>query len=433
MHGLSITARAVMLAVLGVALSACVTTVPRPEAPNGAKAQAGLTYGDGVDYVENARKNMEAKLAEIDNLEAVTKDGVGLGIAGAGTAAVFHAHEHPILTFLTLGALSYTVNQAVDPKTLAPIYNAGLDNLDCIDSAAAESNASFAGLGQKAIEIDRLVKQLRADIAAAVATGNTNYNAVLAEARLAADGGETVLAQIQAYQASNPVPGAMIRATTRTVHAVNQQLRERSPSIEAIAQSGGVFSTFLNSGVGLRADAEAAANKFKKVGAAHAGDALNDRLATNTTALKTALESVSALLAPVNVATITGCSAQFAALSPIVLLTPSPIDLDAGGKAWLQVPGDKPFYLVWAKPDDVLTDGELQGTWLRALPSAQTKTYKFRVRDQAGHVSTDEYVLNVKAKAAEAPAAAPDAEPAAVANKPAGQAKKKPAVPPSGH
>jgi len=410
-------------------MAGCVTTVERPSAPTSKRDDGALTYGQASTYVEGARQNIEKRLGEVDELEAATKLGVGVGIAGAATAAAFDARDNPILGLLTLGALSYTANQAVAPKTLAPLYNAGLENLDCIDGAGAEANGKFVGqsamLAVKSAQIESLVASLRRDIDEAAS--NTSLAAVAEEARVAADAGETIRQQIQQYQSYNPVAGAMILSTNRTVRALNQQLRERSPSIEAIAQSGSIFSTFLSSGAGIRKDVAAAAAQVKSAGAAASGNALNDRLTANTARLKALLDSVPPLLTPISVTPIGACQAQFAAEAPLVLQTPSPIEVTAGGAPQrLEVAGEKPFYLLWSKPSDIQLSPDLHGIAVSATETAKDGEYRFRVKDYTGKVSTDEYVLKIHAKAE-----GDEAPPAQDAPPTSSTANKKPGPPPS--
>ena len=421
-----------LLFLLG--LGGCVTTIQRPAAFPGAAVQQGLTYGQGVDYVELVRKNIDSRLNTLDTTEAATKAGVGVGVAGAAISGIFRAHVHPILGFMTLGGLSYEINQSLDPKTLSAIYTAAVKNLACIDAAGEDAFESLdpqrAALASHAVAIASLTTQLKADIVSA--GRDARYADQIASARSAIAGSDAVVAKLNRAVSGASIAQAMKRSADETVYTTNQQLREKQPSIEAIAQAGALFPAFLNSGANVRSDAATAAANITKQVAAHANDPLNDSFVDLQNRLKDELEAVSRISTTIDVRPIAACQTQFAAAAPMALLNTTPVNLNAGATVVLRTASGGPSVPKWSQdvPADVTWNAQLDSLALTARADAAEKSYRLRVTDFAGH-SSDEFTLNVHAKAAAAPAPAAPV-PAAAAPGPAAGEKKKPPTPP-GH
>jgi hypothetical protein len=425
-----------VLALASTALSGCVYSIDRPTTPRNALTENGPTYAEAVSYIETARGAFDLNLRDLDNLASATKAGVGLGLAGAGAAAAFQTTARPILGFLTLSAASYSANVATDPPTLADILTAGLDNLDCIESAGDKINSSFTGqkyvIALKQAELATLLNTLKSDIANAAGDATATSEVQRANDSMAT--GLQTLGTMDFYLARSPVAAEMIRATRRTIYAVNKQLRDRAPSINAIAQSGSVLSSFLNTGSEIQASAAAGAGKIQTAAAAHSGSPNVDKLVEDQNQLQAKLAEVSTLLVPVSIVTVTQCQAQFAAVAPLTLLNPVPVDLDAGATLVLRTVSGATGVPHWsgALPTDVTWNVETDGLLLAAQPAAKTASYKLRLADFAGH-SSDEFTLNIHAAAS--PGGAKDGGNGAAAPVPGGPPPSPggPPPPPGGH
>jgi hypothetical protein len=395
--------------ILGVMLSGCTTYVVHPATPSGSRTADGPTYAEALTYIDDSRNNINGRLRQLDETESATKFAVGGGLAGAAGAAAFGAKPKIILGLLSAGALGYSVNSATDSRTLSQILNAGLENLDCIESAGEQANTALAGqrfmLQRRRITLLDPMNRLAADIQKASAEPE-KYASVLVTARQSLSVGEQALGTIDFYFTHNPVSGAMVRSARRTVDQVNQQMRERAPNINTIAQSGSILGTFFSSGASVQAAAMAGAGKITTQAAAHdQAHPLADDLVNDQNDLQAALQEVGEITPPlVTISNISACQAQFAAEAPMALPFTSPVNLPAGQSRELSVISHASVHPQWSSttPADVNWTQDLGVLTLVARADAKTATYTLRLVDYSGHTS-DEITLNVQATA---PAAA---------------------------
>jgi hypothetical protein len=390
---------------VAVLLGGCVTPVERPAQPGGSQSEQGATYSEAAKYVQAARANIEKRLDELDNLDTATKQGVGVGVGGAAALAAFGAKTDPILGALTLGALSYTASRNTDPRTVGAIYVAGLDNLDCIENAGWEAVAPRVLVTRRKAEIQRLIGVVRNDIAAAAATGNAKYKSEIARADLSIAAAEEANARIDDYLASNPVPNLMIQAARKTIYVVNQEVRSRTPDINAIGQSGAFITSFLNTGAETRASVAEAAGRIVPKVASHGGDLINERLVEDQNKLRAAIAGVADLLKPASVTGVAQCKTVIAAAAPLALANPTPVELTAGETIILRTASGAAAFPKWSQdiPNDVTVNSGLGGVSLTARADAKTKTYKLRLTDFNAHPDSEEFALNVRAAAKPAP------------------------------
>lgn len=433
----------------------CASQVTIPATPATVKTDAGATYSEAIAFVEDARLSLDDRLRQIDRFDAVTKGGVGVGVAGAAAAAAFRANATWVLGLVSLSGLSYTANVATDPHTTASILNAGLGNLDCIAAAGEQGNDAMAGqkylLGTHQSDIERAVSALQADLAKAEQDPRSkpdaegNYADEVARAKKSLATGRDVLGKIAAYLQRNPVASEMIRATRRTLYAVNQQIREKSPSIEAVAQSGAILGTFFTTGADIKTSAADGAAKIRQAVAPHANSPIQDALVDDQNRLRAAFLGIDDLLTPVSIARLGQCQTQFAAAAPLTLTTQSPVVLNAGGTVALRVMSGASITPRWSSeiPADVTWNQEVGVLTVTARADAKSKTYQMRLSDFSGHLS-DEFSLEVRATAATStvtkPAVATETSAAAKTSTPvstpaatgAGTTASRP-NPPSGH
>lgn len=419
---------AAILLLVAVSLGGCVTPMNYPNPPVGALTQDGPKYDDALKYVDDARTALVAKLKDVDQLETLTKVGVGGGLAGAAGSAAFGAKPKVVLGFLTAAALGYSANSSTDPHMLGEVLNAGLDNLDCIESAGEQANVALAGqryvMTQHREVINVPLQQLKSDILKA-STDKTVAAQTLTIARQSAAVGDEALGTINFYLTHNPVSGAMIRATRRTITQVNQQMRERSPSINTIAQSGSIVGTFITGGGNIVTSAQASAAQIanRTVTKGSNGN-MTGILDGDQNALKAALQSVGEVAMPqINLAAVSACQTQFAAEVPMALAFAAPVELTAGQSRDLSVVSHASVRPQWvsATPSDVNWSQDLGVLTLTARTDAKDGSYSLRLTDYSGHLS-DPFALNVHAAAAGTPK-----------GQDSGNTIKPPPPPPPGH
>jgi hypothetical protein len=276
-----------------------------------------------------------------------------------------------------------------------------LGNLECIESAGEQADLVLAGqrfvLEEQRLRLAAVLATLKQHIAEAGREPD-KYASLLPQARDSLLRGQTTLGTIDAIVRHNPVAGEMIRATRRTVAAVNQEMRERAPSIEAISRSGSITGVFLTSGAGIATQAREGANAIGTLYAAH-DDAhpLNDVLASDQNALQQVLQEIGDLRLPQeSIAAVSACKTQFAASAPLALVNSTPIELAPGASAYLRTVSGATVAPDWigSAPVGVTWRQEIGVLILTADAAATAGSYRLRVTDMAGH-SSDEFTLNV--------------------------------------
>jgi len=385
-------------------IGGCATIVDRPPAFTGAQRDTGLSYAEGVDYLNSAHRNLQDALSGVDRFDGITKAGAGVGAGGAGISAVFHSGIDLILGFLTLGALSYAANQLIDPQTLGGIYSAGIANLDCIDEAAATAHRAMAPTAADLIvrrkNLIDAIADLRSDVKAAGAQSKYAIDVEQATANIAS--ADAARKEIDKYLSASDIAESMLAAVNATISAVNQQVRAKSPSIDAITQAGSIFSSVTNAGSSLKAQMDLARTQVASTTKAEtqgAKDSLEESFAAHEKSLRDALSKIPTNFDTPSVAAIARCNAQFAGETPVGIQPPGPIDLNAGSSVSLNLPGKTSYRLIWIGDIPADVDANMDPDYLKLSAHADAKEhrYTFKVVDIASKSSPD-VQINVHAK-----------------------------------
>ena len=341
--------------VLALTLCGCTVLVKPPPEPSIQSRVAVLSYAEGLAYLDNARTNMRQGLAKIDELDKATRIGVGAGVGGAGIATLFRAPTDAILGLLTLGGMGYSMNQLSTPAVQATVYAAGLDNLGCIEQTAARVHQEFA---YPRSELERqlpILMNATAALATQMATARATpkptplLGNLISQSETALGTARQVVDGIQRFLGATNVGPEIYAGTSRTVDAVNAQLRAQAPDLNAIASSGTVFSNFVNSHRQLAA--QAAAVQTKGVTTTITQGAQDGDSAANE--LLKALKNLQAVVVQAQLGLPTRYTGGEAILScktatpgdlPVTIDQAGPIELVAGGEAFnLTTAGSPPL------------------------------------------------------------------------------------------
>src|ERR1700722_2779989 len=448
------TVRAVfprLFMLVAVATASCTMMVDRPKTFTGDERVTGIGYSAAVDYLNDTNKLFQKRLKSLDSFDLTSKGGVGLGVGGAGISAVFRSGIDTILGFVTFGALNYATNQLIDPKSLGDVFSAGLSNLDCIDAAGAvafqTTNAIRPTLPDIRSRLGAAIAGLQRD--KALAGNNSIYAADITAADASIGPANKAAATIDSYYSGSNVGEAMVAAINATITAVNQQVRAKSPNIDSIAQSGAIFSSFINANTNLRAQTQTAIQQASKGFVAQgAADVHRDSLQQQFDADKAMLKNVIASIPALDVSNITNiasCKTQFAAEAPVTVQPAGTVNLTAGGAAvTLNVTGKAPVRVQWdgANPSasDVQVNTNLSQITFTATATAKASNYSFEAIDFSGK-SSGAIQIDVAAAASKPPpapspahvAVKPPPAPAPIAAKPPATAPVGPPPPPANH
>jgi hypothetical protein len=404
-------------------MSGCVTVDIKTDPAAGAPI---ATYGSAISYLVTARGALLEKAQHREHLNDFTKAAVGGGVGGAGVGALFHAAVNPILGFLTFGAIGYAVNQDINPVALDDVYRAGISNLDCIRASAVVAYANVEGLRPQLTphtRLDAAIQQLASDVDAA--GGNPQYSLAVTQAIADIKSARAVSLQIDSFLSTDSLGEQIVSAVDGTLSAVNQQALARSPSVDAVLQSGSTLSTFVNTGGQLSTKLQTARAQLTAKGVANGGEGID--FTTDRAALAAQVALIPDMSIGPELAAIGACHAQFSVLAPVTV-SPSPVSLTTGGTVALKITGNAPFYVAWdaGQPPDVHVDSGPQVSFT-ADADATPKSYVFHVVDKLGTPS-DAVTLTVAAPP-DTPKTAAPAAPAPAA--PAAQQKDAPSPPPS--
>ena len=405
------------LLALVLALDAgCTFVVDRPRTITGQERVSGIQYADAVDYLNETHDKFQASLENLDKFDNFTKGAVGLGVGGAGIAAVFRGSLNTILGFLSFGAANYTVNQLSDPKTVGDVFSAGLSNLDCIDAAGAvayqSTEAARMTLPATRAALVSAVNSLRRDERYAASAADPKKYATDVERADAAIGpANAAITKIDQYLNGTSVGEAMVAAVNTTITAVNEQIRAKAPSIDAIAQSGSISSNFINANGNLRANTQAAIRQGQGVGlaqgekvgqnraAAPTPDELELQFAADMAALNSAVQDIPPLDAS-SIANVASCKAQFAAEAPVTVQPPGPVSLTPGGQTKTLNVTTKGFVRVqWdgvnPPAGDVVVSTNFNQVTLSATSSATAAGYTMEIVDAVSGKSSGAIEVDV--------------------------------------
>lgn len=392
----------------------CTLLVDRPSTFSGAQRVAGITYEDGVNYLNSTYTKFHSHAKHLDKLDNGTKIGVATGVGAAGVSAVFRSGINVIVGFLSFGAANYSAHQLIDPKSVGDIFSAGISNLDCIDAAGSAAYQATAALRPTLPDFrKRLVDARDALQQDTVAAGaNSKYAAEVGTADVTIASTNKVIAAVDRFYSGSNVGEAMVAAVNATISAVNQQLRDKSPNIDAIAQSGSIFSNFIGANAGLRSQAQSAVQNISKAIAQGAPiDASSDALQVRFAQHQQVLERILAIAPTMDASTLTSiasCRTQFAAEAPVTIQPSGTVTLSAGGAAvTLNVTGKAPVRVQWdgksPSASDVPVSTNFSQVTFTATANAKADTYTFEIIDFAGK-SSGEVQLTVTSDKQNSPA-----------------------------
>lgn len=251
-----VSCRGVISSSLRVGKWACLTTVTclcsctvlqnPPERPPAKQITDSLSYKEGYAYLVNARTRLQDDVVALEKQDATTKGMVAGGVGGAGIAALFKGSSDLVLSLLTVGGIGYATNQNMQPLTRIAIYRAGLENLQCIDDAAAAVNRRNRRLKSARdllkSEIDRV--QEAANEGRRDGTKGPAFATAIDNAEIAVRSALNLREQIDAAVTSDDseLGHNVYSAVAFTLESVSKQLDSTSPNIDAIAQSVAIGS-----------------------------------------------------------------------------------------------------------------------------------------------------------------------------------------------
>ncbi len=386
-----------------LALGACTTTMTPPTPPDAKDRVAGISYEAGLGYLDKARTTMQANVDSVDQLDRATRIGVGVGVGGAGIAAAFRGPADAVLGFLTLGGLSYTLNQGAVPTAQAAVYSAGLDNLLCIEQAARRTHRETAytrsALAIKLPRLEGARNQLRADIASAKAQAGAapELQALIPKAETALSVADALISEVASFQLARTIGDEIYAGVNLTVAAVNRELRRQTPDINAIAQSDSILKSFVGAHSQLLPKSAAAKGAIDDAKVALTQSARADRrvarwvdiLTADLSALEGVITDTQANLPAKDTASgeaIASCQMGDKAVS---LDVTGPIRLTPGGEAFnLRAMGNKPLTPGWRgtvpSATQMVVSQPVDGMFSFAAPKdAQPKTYVLYIHQQA--------------------------------------------------
>ncbi|WP_429432635.1 hypothetical protein [Paraburkholderia sp. GAS33] len=359
--------------------------------------------------MNTARMNLEQTSSKIDTFDRVTKVGAGLGVGGGGISAIFRSGTDLILGFITFGALSYAANQLVSPGPLGDIYGAGLANLDCIEDAGSTAHRTMAptaaDLIQRRASLVNATVALAADVS--VAVSQSGYQADVTQANALIATAKAVTRSIDSYLAASEIGEPMVSAVNSTINAVNQQVRAKSPNIDAIVQAGSVFSTLSAASLELKNQGDSArivvaATAIPDTQAAD--PPIVQQLKKHEKKLGDVLLGIPTTFDTAPAESITRCQAQFSVDAPLTIEPAGPLDLNAGSAVSLTLSGNSLYRVIWVGdvPGDVDVNIDTDHVKLSAQTGAKEHTYTLKVVDSTGK-SSPKLQVNVHA-AKDAPA-----------------------------
>lgn len=425
--------RALLPSLLGL-LCGCVT-VDVPDRMAGAltnptASNDPASFGAAMAYLQLTRGTLITRSRRIETLDAATRLGTGLGVGGAGIAgSLVKRPARAIGALLTAGATSYMINRDTAPVAIGEVYRAGLTNLECIRTAALRAHADVQSLRQEigdptpligsiSQSIDRLEQGIGQVQSLDLTTDTSDLQLPIQQTLDAIKSARQSLRALRRVgtdtDADSLVGERVLTGVNGTLAIVNQQVLARTPDVEAIFQSGVIFSRFLGQGADWTSDVTTAKTKLTtaltEVQASNTDiefTKFKERLIRDQIALRVLLNRIPDLSVDPSLDAIGQCRTVLDAIGPVTVL-PNPIALTAGGDPVdVILKGRNPF-VAQGLPPKVSFDPF--GLTLKAGADAKAGSYTITFVDANG-VKSPDAPLTIAAKA---PAAA-DASPAPMA------------------
>lgn len=326
-------------------MTGCTVLMTEPTRPDAQKRAAGLSYEEAVQYTDRARANMTKGLAQVDELDTVTRGAVGLGVGGGAIAALTKASSDVVLGLLTIGGAGYAINQTSLPAVQASIYGAGLKTLDCIERTGGrvhrETREARVNLLAKRGTLNQAINRLSADLdLARRQSPNPVPSSLMADAERALVTARNLQKSVNEFLAATEVGDEMYHAVNRTVSTVNEQLRSRAPNLDEIVKAGSMLTGFVATNSKAATDALAARGAVNSALTAAPSQSQN-KLVTEVTGhlaeLRRVVSEVQETLPPAGYSTselVTSCQALLPGQGAFTVTPTGPIQLAPGGEAY---------------------------------------------------------------------------------------------------
>lgn len=422
-----------LVCALPLALSACVTVDLKDKSTitssNPTSDIEAVSIDDAMRYLQASRQQYIKRARTLEGVDALTRAGVGVAVAGAGVSATLEHHAAKKAgKYLTFGAVSYIANQNVNPVAISRIYRAGATNLECIRGAAIAAKADVTVIRDDlkaqttlASDLQVAIDRVQSDVDAINAlqpSGKTDtYIAPVENAIVAVRNARAMRRSLLRFSKDNGdgLGEQILSGVNGTRQVVNDQALKQTPTVEAILQSGAVFARFIKTGGAFAGDVKAARDSLGTAFGGMSGVQANDatdplaQLKRDELALSAVLAKIPDLSLASDFAAIAQCQTILAVLKPVTI-APSPIKALIGGEAVkLTITGQPPF-TAYGLPADVLYDRA--ETTITAGAKAKAKTYKLHFVDALG-VDSGDVDLTLEAKPATPPASSTTPTPGA--------------------
>lgn len=396
------TIRASLTTVTAALLAGCTVMMTDPVRPDAVELARGLTYAEAIAYLERARANMSSAQDRVDQLDDVTRLGIGVGVGGGAINMLAKGRPDVTLGLLGMGGLGYSVAQVSGVPTQRQIYGAGLDSLDCIDRTGRrvyrETDGTRDMLLHKKGELDAAVALLsdHLDALARAATPEPEAALMAPQAHEVLRTGITLQQSVRDFMNATDVASEMYYGVGKTVRAVNTQLRSRAPSLEEIAKSGTILVGFTTAHAPVAADAQAtksAAQGVPAVSQAETEHPVTDRLTMDVHRLRQVADDIKALLPASGYATaqlLDACQSLVPGQLPFRIKPAGPIRVTAGGDAYaLSIESEMPvvygFHGAQPSAQQLVVSQPSDRTFSLAAPAgAKGQTYHFYVAQKGG-------------------------------------------------
>lgn len=324
---------------LAVSLCGCTVLMTEPTSISPDQRATGISYKDAAIHLDEARSKMKEGLKTLDQLSDVTVGGVGVGTGGAAISTLAGVHTDVARTLLTVGGVSYAVNQTSRLQTQTAIYSAGLRRLRCIDQNGYRLYQATDGLRSAIVAqrpaFEAVFNQLATHLKEARQPSQMSnlLKAVVAEGDKALGDAAKVKKPMDNFIAATDVGFEMVSAVDATVESVNAQIRANKADAAEAAIAGKQVTDFI---AAHTAPSTVAASGNLPAIAQGVHDPLADTIRADIESLKVQADVVRALLpaTPIQASTVGSCLSEIPALGSVVVLPSPTITVYKGGDAF---------------------------------------------------------------------------------------------------
>jgi hypothetical protein len=330
--------------VLALSVCGCTVLMTEPTPIDTAQRKAGISYESALNHLEDARTKMKKGLNKLDHLNNVTVGGVGVGTGGAAIATLAGAHADVAMGLLTIGGVTYAVNQTSRLQTQTAIYTSGLKRLRCVDENGYRLFRATDGLRAvvlaQGIPFEAARIRLVNDVALARAKPMSKLlEEVVAEGVKALDEASKVKKAMDDFISATDVGFEMVSAVDATVESVNAQVRANKADATEVAGAGKLAANFIAADAAAAtsdgAEKGASDNKLKALGQL-SHEPMADQIRTGIDQLRVQADAVRALLpaSPIRAASVGSCLTDIAAVGSVTILPSATITVVPGGDTY---------------------------------------------------------------------------------------------------